>query len=56
MDKTIDEHFRKSLDNDYNKLTGGFLTPDRSSLNVSPIEEEAGKRRQHSKIVFFIFI
>jgi len=35
---TIDEHFRKSLGDNYHKFTGGFLTPDDSSSNSSPIE------------------
>ncbi|CAF2422727.1 unnamed protein product [Rotaria sp. Silwood2] len=35
---TIDEHFRKSLGNNYNKFTGGFLTPEDSSSNSSPTE------------------
>ena len=39
---TIDEHFRKSLGNNYDKFTGGFLTPDDSSLNSSPTERTPG--------------
>ncbi|CAM4932066.1 unnamed protein product [Rotaria socialis] len=35
---TIDEHFRKSLGDNYDKLTAGFLTPDNSSSNSSPRE------------------
>ncbi|CAF0851065.1 unnamed protein product [Rotaria sordida] len=35
---TIDEHFRKSLGNNYDKFTGGFLTPENSSSNSSPTE------------------
>ncbi|UJR27322.1 hypothetical protein I4U23_008615 [Adineta vaga] len=37
-DVTIDEHFRKSLGHNYDKLNGGFLTPDTSSSNSSPVE------------------
>ncbi|CAF0757691.1 unnamed protein product [Adineta ricciae] len=37
-DVTIDEHFRKSLGYNYDKPHGGFLTPDTSSSNSSPIE------------------
>ncbi|CAF3149430.1 unnamed protein product [Rotaria socialis] len=37
-DMIIDEHFRKSLENNYNKFTGRCLTPDDSSSNSSPIE------------------
>ncbi|CAF1418044.1 unnamed protein product [Adineta steineri] len=37
-DVTVDEHFRKSLGYNYDKLNGGFLTPDNSSSNSSPTD------------------
>ncbi|CAF2984043.1 unnamed protein product [Rotaria sp. Silwood2] len=37
-DITIDEHFRKSLGNNYHKFSSRCLTPDDSSSNSSPIE------------------
>jgi len=44
-DVTIDEHFRKSLGDNYDKFTGGFLTPEDSSLNSSPTERTPGSIR-----------
>ena len=41
-DVTIDEHFRKSLGDNYDKVTGGFLTPEDSSSNSSPTEKSPG--------------
>jgi hypothetical protein len=41
-DVTIDEHFRKSLGDNYDKFTGGFLTPEDSSSNSSPTERTPG--------------
>jgi hypothetical protein len=45
-DVTIDEHFRKSLGDNYDKFTGGFLTPEDSSLNSSPTERTPGLIRK----------
>jgi len=41
-DLTIDEHFRKSLGDNYNKFPGRCLTPDDSSSNCSSIERTSG--------------
>jgi hypothetical protein len=45
-DVTIDEHFRKSLGNNYHTFTGGFLTPENSSSNSSPTERTPGLIRK----------
>ena len=41
-DGAIDEHFRKSLGEKYDKAVGGFLTPEDSSSNSSPTEKSPG--------------
>lgn len=55
-DVTIDEHFRKSLGYNYDKLTGGFLTPDTSSSNSSPIERTPGTREMNTLSFSFLFL
>ena len=47
-DLTIDEHFRKSLGNTYDRLATGFLTPDYASSNSSPTERTPGTNRSAS--------
>lgn len=41
-DGAIDEHFRKSLGEKYDKGAGGLLTPEDSSSNSSPTEKCPG--------------
>jgi hypothetical protein len=43
LDATIEEHFRKSLGDNYEKFTDRCFTPDDSSSNSSSVEQTSGR-------------